>query len=604
MNRKNLTAAVLAGLAGAAGLAGTAQAVNLNPDGLGQVLIYPFYTTNSTTQTILSVVNTTDHAKAVKVRFLEGYNSREVLDFNLYLSHHDVWVASIAPAPVSAGGGVAAALYVPDSSCTVPYLYGNRAEGMDQGMQPFLPYAYTGDFADGGPTDIGRASTGHIEMIEMGRLTNDSARAATELLEARVGSATAATHVKGEDNSDLPYDCDQLVRNWTLYAGTPPDPLDGIWADEALASGDENQAFTDTSRNTGGLFGGAAVVNVGNGTMFSYDAKAIQGFDKTDDGMHAYPGTKEPSLDTGNQNTAIVFFGTPRNEAISLPYARSVEAVSALFMHNHVMNEFTVEEDLFAQTDWVLTFPTKSFYVDTEITGTTTSWIPDVNDEIGCNGWEPGDWFPPGEDGEVIDPEGNPDWSTCDYVEVSFDNVIPPFTDAFDGEACETVVIETWNREESPFLEGTPGNTPPIVSPPPPGPGPDPDVAAFQLCYETNILRFSDVGDGDVVLPSGGLLATVAGVPDAGWALIDMSLIVDDDDFGDDFELHQDSQGLVGLPVTGFAAQEYENNFLTGGVIAHYGGTFWHKASVKRIEPTCDYHIDPKFCRVDSESDD
>ena len=37
MNRKNLTCAVLAGLAGVAGLAGTAQAVNLNPDGLGQV---------------------------------------------------------------------------------------------------------------------------------------------------------------------------------------------------------------------------------------------------------------------------------------------------------------------------------------------------------------------------------------------------------------------------------------------------------------------------------------------------------------------------------------------------------------------------------------
>ena len=41
MNRKNLTAAVLAGLAGVAGIASTAQAVNLNPDGLGEVLIYP-----------------------------------------------------------------------------------------------------------------------------------------------------------------------------------------------------------------------------------------------------------------------------------------------------------------------------------------------------------------------------------------------------------------------------------------------------------------------------------------------------------------------------------------------------------------------------------
>ena len=46
MNRKNLTAAVLAGLAGVAGIVGSAQAVNINPDGLGQVLLYPYYTTN------------------------------------------------------------------------------------------------------------------------------------------------------------------------------------------------------------------------------------------------------------------------------------------------------------------------------------------------------------------------------------------------------------------------------------------------------------------------------------------------------------------------------------------------------------------------------
>ena len=77
MNRKNLTAAVLAGLAGVAGIVGSAQAVNVNPDGLGQVLIYPYYTTNGDNMTLLSVVNTTDQAKAVKVRFLEGENSRK-----------------------------------------------------------------------------------------------------------------------------------------------------------------------------------------------------------------------------------------------------------------------------------------------------------------------------------------------------------------------------------------------------------------------------------------------------------------------------------------------------------------------------------------------
>ena len=95
MNRKNLTAAVLAGLAGAAGIVGSAQAVNINPDGLGQVLIYPYYTTNGGNNTLLSVVNTSEDAKAVKVRFMEGQNSQEVLDFNLYMSAFDVWAAAI-----------------------------------------------------------------------------------------------------------------------------------------------------------------------------------------------------------------------------------------------------------------------------------------------------------------------------------------------------------------------------------------------------------------------------------------------------------------------------------------------------------------------------
>ena len=97
-NRKSLHAA-LAGL-GALGATGAAQAVNVNPDGLGQVLIYPYYTTQGTNapyNSLLSVVNSTNSGKVVKVRFLEGKNSVEVLDFNLWLSPKDVWTAAIIP---------------------------------------------------------------------------------------------------------------------------------------------------------------------------------------------------------------------------------------------------------------------------------------------------------------------------------------------------------------------------------------------------------------------------------------------------------------------------------------------------------------------------
>ena len=114
---KTLVAA-FAGLS-AAGAVGVAEAVYLNPDGLGQVLIYPYYTVRTKAavapfDTYLSVVNTTNSAKAVKVRFIEGKNSAEVLDFNLFLSKHDVWVAGVIRTADGAG------VYTPDKSCTVP----------------------------------------------------------------------------------------------------------------------------------------------------------------------------------------------------------------------------------------------------------------------------------------------------------------------------------------------------------------------------------------------------------------------------------------------------------------------------------------------------
>ena len=116
MNKTQLTRAVAIGLGA---IACHAHAVNLSPNGIGQALIYPYYTVRpganglalGAYNTLLSVVNTTASAKSVKVRFLEGKNSKEVLDFNLFLSHADVWVATIA---ATTNG---AAVSTSDASC-------------------------------------------------------------------------------------------------------------------------------------------------------------------------------------------------------------------------------------------------------------------------------------------------------------------------------------------------------------------------------------------------------------------------------------------------------------------------------------------------------
>ncbi len=110
--------------------------------------------------------------------------------------------------------------------------------------------------------------------------------------------------------------------------------------------------------------------------MYSYDAKAIDGF-ATEIApnlmpLHNPPGDSSPSLNSGGVTDATVFV-----DGTSLPsdgLTRGVDAVSFVFMHDQVMNEYTTETLVGAATEWVLTFPTKSFYVYEEESGSAISY--------------------------------------------------------------------------------------------------------------------------------------------------------------------------------------------------------------------------------------
>ncbi|NNE05643.1 MAG: hypothetical protein HKO64_05120 [Xanthomonadales bacterium] len=539
MNRKNLTAAVLAGLAGAAGIAGTAQAVNLNPDGLGQVLIYPYYTINGGNATLLSVVNTSEDAKAVKVRFLEGQNSKEVLDFNLYMSAYDVWVAAIVDGgTIDLDCNIDNGLYdnqcgvphlvIEDTTCTVPYLF--EAASTAPGVQAFLTFGLN----DEGPDDISRTTEGHFEMIEMGTLVGSS--------------ADAATHSGG-----TPSDCQQLVDAWTQgpddFFGSPDD---GYW----IYSAEEgNPALTDIEDPSGGLFGGASIVNGQAGTMYSYDAIAINGFSEdrmgAEGSLHSFPGTELPSLNSGDQTTGYVF--TQNGEVASDSFIRPVDAVSYVFMHDSMMNEYVTGGLTNGESEWVITFPTKNFY---------------VNAEEGDNAPFVSTW---GDTGEGV------------------------------YGACEPVFLDTiWDQEEATPTEEPGDDRPPIVSPAPPDPDPDPSVP-FELCWETSVIRFgSDPGDTTEILGS-SLFTNIDNEEldfEAGWARIDLvEYPVDElpapdgngvfdgtrfrDYLGFDTGADPDGDHQLGLPVTGFWVFKANNNYLFNDaneqVLANYGGLFNHK---------------------------
>jgi hypothetical protein len=343
-NKKLISAAVLSAVG-----AGAAQATYLSEDGTGQVLLYPYFTTRGGTDTLITVVNSTNRAKALKVRFLEGMNSKEVLDFNLYLSKHDVWTAAVT---VDASGNPV--LTVADKSCTAPM----RVSGINGvHSEPFRNVLFTetgkvGAATVTAPSGIDRAKEGYLEIIEMGDIT-PSATPGTALNKSTAAGTIqfedAVTHVSG-----VPADCKAVENAWGGVLPIFP-------------------AVTDFDTNIGGLFGSGTLINVNAGTDYSYDPVALKAF-AVGPLAHSVPGFLTPSLSDGvTLSTVLTGAGVVQNNNWTKANAAAIgaglasksgaAAVSAVLTRQDVLNEYIVDPGLAAGTDWVVNFPTRRFHI-------------------------------------------------------------------------------------------------------------------------------------------------------------------------------------------------------------------------------------------------
>jgi len=349
-NKKSLYAA-LAGLS-ALGVTGAAQAVAVNQDGLGQVLIYPYYTVRTNAagnsyQSLISVVNTGKSARVVKVRFLEGKNSREVLDFNLFLSKNDVWVAGIVATAEGAG------IFTPDKSCTMPVVSNNELA-----PTPFVNYAYSGSNADGGDTSLDRTREGYAEIISMADVFTGTP------------TYTTVTHALGSTPGTP--DCNPaIIKSPSVSALNPQlasdvGPVDTGWFME------------DT------LFGGITMINVGSGLDVSVEATALSAWNMqvgnfgTPNLYTLFPeGSIQPTLDKVSPKTSVVETGSYVwvTKFPSTSTFNPVDPVSAVIMRDAIYNEFLLDAATLSQTDWVATFPTKWAYYTTKILDSAGSTV-------------------------------------------------------------------------------------------------------------------------------------------------------------------------------------------------------------------------------------
>ena len=295
--------------------AGDAGAVMLDPRGLGQVLVFPYYTVNAGQDTLLTVVNTSGAGKAVKVAFREAYNGREALAFTLFLAAHDAWTGAVSAVDGELRAG--ARLASSDHSCV-----------SIERPAAFSTASFAGSASDGGPATVDRTREGMLEVIALGDVV--------------AGSAT--------DRAITP------VQNGASDGGTPRCDLPGDVAADLVAP-------------SSGLFGSGAIANVGEGTFYAYAADALSGF--TDEPLLT-PSSRASDTDLSDAhsrasafaNGAIATVFDASGDTLRIDYQRGIDAVSAVFMADALYNEFIVADTLGANTDWVVTFPTKQLYVD------------------------------------------------------------------------------------------------------------------------------------------------------------------------------------------------------------------------------------------------
>lgn len=369
MFKKNKVAiSVATGILGAMGVITSAQAVHVNPDGTGQVLLFPYFNANEGYVTNINLVNSTDQTKAVKIRFREGKNSNDVLDFNIYMSPQDTWTGSVK-AGDDGEGNIVGMLSTNDRTCTLPAL-ASCEDGKCLAEQ-----AFTGQNVYKGVT-AEDTREGYVEVVEMGVVTDPTVKA-------------GVLHKNGK-----PANCAAVEDAWrTAAQGGKGTFTQGVGS-EAAGMG----------APTGGLFGSSAILNVAKGAAFAVDPVALDNY--STQAQHWLSDNPDyfllPSLASGNVSTSEVMTrnAAGESELVVTDWNAASDAcldlddplvpacgtnpypVAHVLLAPSLMNEYFLDptDGYDGHTDWVVTFPMKKHGINMATTDVAASFENGIYD--------------------------------------------------------------------------------------------------------------------------------------------------------------------------------------------------------------------------------
>lgn len=311
-------------------------AVEMGMQGLGQALIFPYYTTRADNDTILSLNNTTEDVKAIKLQILEGDNGQIVHSLNMYLGPFDVWTASIT---LNADGIPAIRTF--DESCTVTAADGELMPLSAFGVpgQTFSSEQFIGDNDDGGRQSVDRLREGYIQVIEMGTL-------AVELGAIAFNAVANAQGITG---------CQFFADAW----GNAAEP-------ESVFSRNPQLQMQAPS---GGLSGQAILINVPGARAAAYDAVALDQFyvpgGEDPASLHTSPTDLGMGLAAASPAVSRVLLANNGSDMqiVTDIWSNGLQAVDAVLITEQFSNQFASEPIINGKTEWVITFPGKREHV-------------------------------------------------------------------------------------------------------------------------------------------------------------------------------------------------------------------------------------------------
>ncbi len=295
-------------------------AVGVSSNNLGDVLLFPYFTTRNGYSTFLDIANTSQQTLAVKINLRNATDGSSCARFIVTLLPHDVWIAAIES---NAGSP---RLRVPgDKSCTFP----SQAVNNNQIVT------------------LNGCTEGSVEVIQMGHSrSNPTTDIGTVAFKAKKGL------------------CDNIAASFNLGNGISSirqeffEPINVLKGTFTLIKGDEGKAV-----------GGTAVTLSDFYSPNMINGKGTDGVSKGDLIFNA--ANDHPNLADVNPLESILTTDNPAINAISVAapvetyidrWSSGADAVSAVLSAASIHNNWTSNPNLGAETDWVVNFPTRYLY--------------------------------------------------------------------------------------------------------------------------------------------------------------------------------------------------------------------------------------------------